>query len=101
LFERYRAMFALRNAVHNARRRAELPSLSDEERKEAGEEGKQAVLALADGLSDGSALFRYVSLVPLFLSILLHTAKADAPVASGMKSASSSASSRTRPAFPP
>jgi hypothetical protein len=90
-------MFALRNAVHNARRRAELPSLSDEERKEAGEEGKQAVLALADGLSDGSALFRYVSLVPLFLSILLRPARLTRLDGTGMKSASSSASWRTQP----
>ncbi|PWZ02705.1 ARM repeat-containing protein [Testicularia cyperi] len=42
LFERYRAMFALRNVAH------------------AGGEGAvQAVLALAEGLKDGSALFRH------------------------------------------
>ncbi|GAC73547.1 HEAT repeat-containing protein [Moesziomyces antarcticus T-34] len=42
LFERYRAMFALRNVAH------------------AGGEGAvQAVLALAQGLKDGSALFRH------------------------------------------
>jgi deoxyhypusine monooxygenase len=43
LFERYRAMFALRDF---------------------GAGSKEAVLALADGFKDGSALFRYV---PFFL----------------------------------
>ncbi|PWN89715.1 ARM repeat-containing protein [Acaromyces ingoldii] len=47
LFERYRAMFSLRNAVHAARR------------LEAESAGTDAVLALAAGLADGSALFRH------------------------------------------
>ncbi|EST09934.1 HEAT, type 2 [Kalmanozyma brasiliensis GHG001] len=42
LFERYRAMFALRNVAHGG-----------------GEGAVQAVLALAQGLKDGSALFRH------------------------------------------
>lgn len=42
LFERYRAMFALRNTVQQGGKDAEEP----------------AVLALADALSDSSALFR-------------------------------------------
>ncbi|SOV08475.1 Deoxyhypusine hydroxylase [Ustilago sp. UG-2017a] len=42
LFERYRAMFALRNVAHGG-----------------GEGAVQAVLALAHGLKDGSALFRH------------------------------------------
>ncbi|SPO19981.1 related to LIA1 - deoxyhypusine hydroxylase [Ustilago trichophora] len=42
LFERYRAMFALRNVAHGG-----------------GEGAVQAVLALAQGLNDGSALFRH------------------------------------------
>lgn len=41
LFERYRAMFALRNVAHVG-----------------GEAAEKAVLALADGLRDESALFR-------------------------------------------
>lgn len=44
LFDRYRAMFALRNTVQQGGKDAEAP----------------AVLALADGLRDGSALFRCV-----------------------------------------
>lgn len=43
LFERYRAMFALRNTVQQGGKEAEAP----------------AVHALADGLQDGSALFRH------------------------------------------
>lgn len=42
LFERYRAMFALRNVAHGG-----------------GEGAVQAVLALAEGLKDTSALFRH------------------------------------------
>ena len=42
LFERYRAMFALRNVAHGG-----------------GDGAVQAVLALAQGLKDGSALFRH------------------------------------------
>lgn len=45
LFDRYRAMFALRNTVQQGGKDAETP----------------AVLALADGLRDESALFRYVA----------------------------------------
>ncbi|KAJ9118080.1 hypothetical protein QFC24_006352 [Naganishia onofrii] len=44
LFERYRAMFALRNAVVSA------PS---------ADKAREAVLALADGFKDSSALFRH------------------------------------------
>ncbi|KAJ9102839.1 hypothetical protein QFC19_004567 [Naganishia cerealis] len=44
LFERYRAMFALRNAVVSA------PS---------ADKAREAVLALADGFNDSSALFRH------------------------------------------
>jgi len=55
LFERYRAMFALRDF---------------------GAGSKEAVLALADGFKDGSALFRYVpfflfSYFPVIVPILL------------------------------
>ncbi|SNX81632.1 probable Deoxyhypusine hydroxylase [Melanopsichium pennsylvanicum] len=42
LFERYRAMFALRNVAHHG-----------------GQGAIKAVLALAEGLKDGSALFRH------------------------------------------
>ncbi len=42
LFERYRAMFALRNVAHGG-----------------GDGAVEAVLALAQGLQDGSALFRH------------------------------------------
>lgn len=42
LFERYRAMFALRNVAHGG-----------------GEGAVQAILALSKGLKDGSALFRH------------------------------------------
>jgi deoxyhypusine monooxygenase len=59
LFDRYRAMFSLRNAVHAARRKSQGPSLSPSQRKQYQELALNAVLALAKGLSDKSALFRH------------------------------------------
>lgn len=59
LFDRYRAMFSLRNVVHAARREAEKPSLSAAQRAEARAKGHEAVLALCDSLGDSSALFRH------------------------------------------
>lgn len=59
LFERYRAMFSLRNAVHAARRRSQQPSLTKEQRRTLQHQGADAIQALAAGLSDSSALFRH------------------------------------------
>lgn len=59
LFERYRAMFSLRNAVHAARRRAQQPAISATQRSEYDQAAASAILALADGLRDPSALFRH------------------------------------------
>lgn len=81
LFDRYRAMFSLRNAVHAARRQGETPNLSPSERKEIQQKGREAVLALCDSLNDGSALFRHeicfvfgelahASCVPAMLNVL-------------------------------
>lgn len=52
-------MFSLRNAVHAARRQGETPHLSSSARLEIQQKGRDAVLALCDSLSDGSALFRH------------------------------------------
>ncbi|CAO1629141.1 unnamed protein product [Sympodiomycopsis kandeliae] len=81
LFDRYRAMFSLRNAVHAARRQVETPNLSSTERSAIQQKGREAVLALCDSLSDGSALFRHevcfvfgelahASCVPAMLKVL-------------------------------
>ncbi|CAO1619825.1 unnamed protein product [Parajaminaea phylloscopi] len=81
LFDRYRAMFSLRNAVHAARRESEQPNLSPQQRSQVLAQGKDAVLALCDSLSDGSALFRHeicfvfgelahASCVPAMLKVL-------------------------------
>lgn len=51
-------MFALRNAVSDARKASEAEGLSDAKRQEERQKAHEAVLALADGLSDASALFR-------------------------------------------
>lgn len=59
LFERYRAMFSLRNAVHAARRRAQQPALAASQRNTYEAQGAAAIAALADGLTDKSALFRH------------------------------------------
>ncbi|CEH14622.1 riken protein [Ceraceosorus bombacis] len=59
LFQRYRAMFALRDAVHASRKEADEKGLSREERATHEELAKKAILALADGLEDQSALFRH------------------------------------------
>lgn len=59
LFDRYRAMFSLRNAVHAARRKSEGASVPATKRKEYEELALSAILALAKGLSDKSALFRH------------------------------------------
>lgn len=59
LFDRYRAMFSLRNAVHVARRESEHPSLSSQQRSNVLAKGEEAILALCDSLEDGSALFRH------------------------------------------
>lgn len=59
LFQRYRAMFSLRNAVHAARRRSQKPNISTSIRQQYERQAKDAIEALADGLSDKSALFRH------------------------------------------
>ncbi|KAK0545295.1 deoxyhypusine hydroxylase [Tilletia horrida] len=72
LWERYRAMFSLRNVVHASARAAEKARLllatspdAAVRQTQAGlaadwdRVGKEAVLALADGLQDKSALFRH------------------------------------------
>lgn len=59
LFDRYRAMFSLRNAVHAARRKSQGPTVSATQRKEFEKVALSAILALAEGLSDKSALFRH------------------------------------------
>ncbi|MCO5588132.1 hypothetical protein L7F22_042087 [Adiantum nelumboides] len=59
LFQRYRAMFSLRNAVHAARRRSQQPNISSSARQQYESQAKDAIEALADGLSDKSALFRH------------------------------------------
>ncbi|KAK0539357.1 deoxyhypusine hydroxylase [Tilletia horrida] len=72
LWERYRAMFSLRNVVHAAARASEKcqqtaaktadASVRQEQSQLAAEwdkVGNDAVLALADGLQDKSALFRH------------------------------------------
>lgn len=81
LFDRYRAMFSLRNAVHAARREAEKADLTPTQRSQVQQKGREAVLALCDSLSDGSALFRHeicfvfgelahASCVPAMLKVL-------------------------------
>lgn len=59
LFDRYRAMFSLRNAVHAARTKSQGPKVSPTQRKEYQELALKAILALANGLIDKSALFRH------------------------------------------
>jgi len=72
LWERYRAMFSLRNVVHAAARASERAQAKAarsgdasvrQEQSALAEEwektGNEAVLALADGLQDKSALFRH------------------------------------------
>ncbi|PWN32530.1 ARM repeat-containing protein [Meira miltonrushii] len=59
LFQRYRAMFSLRNAVHAARRRSQQPNISSSVRQQYESQANDAIKALADGLSDKSALFRH------------------------------------------
>lgn len=59
LFDRYRAMFSLRNAVHAAKRKSQGATMSASQRKQYEELALKAVLALANGLSDKSALFRH------------------------------------------
>jgi deoxyhypusine monooxygenase len=59
LFDRYRAVFSLRNAVHAARTKSQAASIATEKRKEFNELALSAILALAKGLSDKSALFRH------------------------------------------
>lgn len=59
LFQRYRAMFSLRNAVHAARRRSQQPNISSSARQQYESQAKDAIEALSDGLSDNSALFRH------------------------------------------
>lgn len=59
LFDRYRAMFSLRNAVHAAKRKSQGPAVSTIQRKEYENLALSAILALAQGLSDKSALFRH------------------------------------------
>lgn len=81
LFDRYRAMFSLRNAVHAARRESEQPTLTSSQRTDVLAKGKEAVLALCDSLNDKSALFRHeicfvfgelahASCVPAMLKVL-------------------------------
>lgn len=59
LFDRYRAMFSLRNAVHAARARSQGASVSEAKRSEYEALAHDAIMALASGLSDKSALFRH------------------------------------------
>ncbi|UZJ53831.1 hypothetical protein CBS101457_003151 [Exobasidium rhododendri] len=59
LFDRYRAMFSLRNAVHAAKQKSQDASIPSSKREEFETLALNAVLALAKGLSDKSALFRH------------------------------------------
>jgi deoxyhypusine monooxygenase len=59
LFERYRAMFSLRNAVHAARQRLQRPSVHPDIQSAASKQAESAIQALAAGLVDKSALFRH------------------------------------------
>lgn len=59
LFERYRAMFSLRNAVHAARQRLQRPSVHPDIQSASSKQAESAIQALAAGLVDKSALFRH------------------------------------------
>lgn len=59
LFQRYRAMFSLRNAVHAARRKSQQPNIPSSVRQQYELQAQDAIKALSDGLSDKSALFRH------------------------------------------